>query len=851
MSSIDTRNRYAGLISGLDTEEMVKSMSALTKNRINSQKQKLQKLQWKQEAYRSIISKISDFKQKYLDILSPTSIKANAIMRKFTATSSNDKIVSATAAAGATPAKYVIKSAQSAKAATVTSNGSAAAGKVALDFSNNIEGRDYTLTVDLDGASKSITFKGGADEAESKQNFLTAVNAAFEGVKRADQGFEFKDGGNMLSFNSADDGVFHTFSIGYNKEGVGLENTAYSRISTSSKLGDVAFAQELKSEDGTYKININGVDFSFTNDTKISEVIDTVNKSSAGVTMSFSNVSQTFKLETKDTGAGQKIDMYQSKGNLLNSLFNIDPSQMQATEAAKGKLTYDGNATAAVKIDSDLALKLKSGFDPGDNTEYKVKITLDGGEEKELTLDFSNWDKPDDGTFDDATISLKLAQAFSEAYQEADPDGELPSDVNISYKNGQIVVSSQNTQVKLDAAEDSSIISGSLDTKQKLTANETYKISDKSEMKFMVDGKEVTVTEASGGAGILINDLVKAGVVKMQSDGTILAAGDISLPEGEVDDDASKFLTDVFGKTSGIQGAKDGDIFTTYGANGTISVSSDGENFTTYTSANNSFTFDGTTFDISNAKDFVAETEDDYITVETSKDTSGLKDVIKGFVEDYNKLLSDLYGETSTSRPKSSGSYYDPLTEEQEEEMSDKEIEKWNENAKTGLLYRDTTVNKFLSELRSTMSKYVDGFGLNDMGIHLTDSWTDNGKLEINESELDSAIATYGDKIADFFTDPDKGLAARLEQTVEKAISTKSKSYGYLTSMAGMENTKTDTDNLIYREMASIQKVIDRLNEKYEAEQERYWKQFSALETYMAQMQGQMSYFTDNSTSSY
>ena len=67
--------------------------------------------------------------------------------------------------------------------------------------------------------------------------------------------------------------------------------------------------------------------------------------------------------------------------------------------------------------------------------------------------------------------------------------------------------------------------------------------------------------------------------------------------------------------------------------------------------------------------------------------------------------------------------------------------------------------------------------------------------------------------------------------------------------MAGMENTKTDTDNLIYRQMESIQKTIEKLNEKYEAEQERYWKQFSALETYMAQMQAQMSYFTDTSTS--
>ncbi len=847
MSSIDTRNRYAGLISGLDTEELVKSMSALTKSRINSQKQKLQTLQWKQEAYRSVISKISEFKSKYLDILSPTSIKANAVMRKFIATSSNDKVVSATASAGATAAKYTVRSAQSAKAASVMSEGSAAAGEIKLDFSNNIEGRDYTVNIDLDGAVKTVTFKGGADEAESKQNFLTAVNAAFEGVKNEKQAFEFKNG-SSLSFNSNADGIFHTFSVGYNQEGVGLSSTAYSRISTSSKLKDVAFAQELKSSDGTYNININGVDFEFTEDTKISEIIDKINNSDAGVKMTFSNVSQTFKLETKDTGAGQKIDMYQSKGNLLNSLFNIAPDQMQATEAAKGKFTYEGNATASVKLDSDLVSKLKAGFDPGDNTDYKIKITIDGEEEaKEITLDLSEWGKPEDAALTDEQISEKLSEAIKTAYNKGTGE-DLADDVEVSYKNGQLVVKSQNTRIQLDAAEDNSLISGSLDTQQMLTANETYKISDKDSMKFMVDGEEITVTEASKGAGILINDLVKAGVVKMQSDGTILAAGNISLPDGEVDDDASAFLTNVFGKTSGIQGAKDGDIYTAYGSNSMISVSSDGKNFTTYTSATNSFSFDGTTIDISSADNFTAESEDEYITIETAKDSSGLKDVIKGFVDDYNKLLSDLYGETSTSRPKSSGSYYDPLTEEQEEEMSDKEIEKWNENAKTGLLYNDNTVQKFLSNLRSSMNAYIDGFGLRDMGITLTDSWRDNGKLEIDESKLDSAIATYGDKIADLFTDPENGIAARMETTVDQAISTKSKKYGYLTSLAGMENTKTDTDNLIYRQIESIKKVIDRLNEKYEAEQERYWNQFSRLETYMAQMQAQMSYF-DGTTS--
>ena len=70
MSSTIGRNRFAGLVSGLDTESLVKAMTANTKKRINTQKQKLQSLTWKQESYRDVISKISDFKNKYLDILS-------------------------------------------------------------------------------------------------------------------------------------------------------------------------------------------------------------------------------------------------------------------------------------------------------------------------------------------------------------------------------------------------------------------------------------------------------------------------------------------------------------------------------------------------------------------------------------------------------------------------------------------------------------------------------------------------------------------------------------------------------------------------------------------------------------
>ena len=62
MASSTNGIKNAGLMSGLDTENLVKQMASLTKSKINRQKQKLQSLQWKQEAYRNVSSKIRDRK---------------------------------------------------------------------------------------------------------------------------------------------------------------------------------------------------------------------------------------------------------------------------------------------------------------------------------------------------------------------------------------------------------------------------------------------------------------------------------------------------------------------------------------------------------------------------------------------------------------------------------------------------------------------------------------------------------------------------------------------------------------------------------------------------------------------
>lgn len=605
----------SGLMSGLDTESLVKSMAANTKNRLNTKKQKLQTLQWKQEAYRSSISKISEFQSKFLDWGSDTSIKANSVMNKYKAESTNDKLA-VSANSSATPATYYVSAATAASAAQVKSAGSISTDRINLDFSKNVDGKEYTVQMTYNGTTRDVTFKGSTDADTAKANFLEAANNTFKDIKTDAQGFEFKDGTSTLVFNNANDGIRHTFSIKYNSEAVGLSNTVGSTMGTTTKLSDAAFNTALNGD--KFEFSINGEKFTFEKSSTVGDVINAINKADIGVKASFSTMTQSFKLESTETGTAGKLNIEQTSGNLLNSLFNSS----------------------------------------------------------------------DDFTKKDA-----------------------------------------------------------------------------------------------------------------------------------------------------------------YGKNGTITISTDGENYTTYTSASNEYSFDGTTFNIAKLGNFDSSVEGvDEITVTTEKDTSSIKETVIKFIDAYNQLLDDVYGEIQTSRPKKNGSYYDPLTDEQEEEMKSDEIEKWNNEAKKGLLYQDNYLSTFVSSIRGAMSSAkVDGFTLYDLGISLATDWKSNGKLVVDEDKLENAINTYGDKVTSFFVDSDKGLAATLNNEIDRAISTKDKKVGYLSGIAGIENTTTEKDNALYSQISNMQTLINNLQTRYENEMERYWKQFTTLETYMSNMQSQSSLFGSDS----
>ena len=73
-----TRNVISGLASGIDTETLIENAVSGYQLKIQGLQQKRTKVEWQQEAYRSIIAKMSAFTDKYTSYMSATNLMSTA-----------------------------------------------------------------------------------------------------------------------------------------------------------------------------------------------------------------------------------------------------------------------------------------------------------------------------------------------------------------------------------------------------------------------------------------------------------------------------------------------------------------------------------------------------------------------------------------------------------------------------------------------------------------------------------------------------------------------------------------------------------------------------------------------------
>jgi flagellar hook-associated protein 2 len=247
------------------------------------------------------------------------------------------------------------------------------------------------------------------------------------------------------------------------------------------------------------------------------------------------------------------------------------------------------------------------------------------------------------------------------------------------------------------------------------------------------------------------------------------------------------------------------------------------------------------TFEISGVTFSLKQKFSDPVSINVNNDTTQIFNNIKGFVDKYNEMIGKIQGELQEDRYKS----YTPLTDEQRESLSEKQQEQWEEKAKSGMLRRDSSLTSLLTNMRTDFSNPVSNEQISPIynqlariGIKTSSNYQEGGKLIINEAELKKAIETDPASVEKLFnatgvTESQQGIAQRLTDTINKGLDK-------LRSKAGNAFT-TNKQFEIGKQLDNLESRINRFEERMITVEDRYWRQFTAMEKAIQRSNEQMA----------
>ncbi|MDD3290829.1 MAG: flagellar filament capping protein FliD [Eubacteriales bacterium] len=385
VNTLSAKTGIGGLVSGMDIDELVFNMTATSRSKITKQQQKIQKLEWKQTAYRSTAKALKEFQSKYLDVLSPTNFRSSGFFNTVKASSSS-AAVSVSSTSSSVEGTVIIDSIAQ-LATKQTARSSVPATKA---FSGTLSTTDMTalmadisgktIGLQLDGSLKTITFDSAfADslgseptEADFAAALQTAVDNAFSIKDVNDRVIDVSVHEGVLSFTAVGSQL-SVKAIGGDEEilsNLGLVAEQSNFLSSSKSVKDLGFATALEPLD-TFKFTINSVAFEFSADDSLSTIMNRVNSSDANVTLSYSSISDKFTLTSNTTGIGENILIEETEGNLM-SAFGLTADAGAEMEYGKNAVLYY-NGTKIIRssnrfqidgIDIELMSTTEIGADP-------------------------------------------------------------------------------------------------------------------------------------------------------------------------------------------------------------------------------------------------------------------------------------------------------------------------------------------------------------------------------------------------------------------------------------------------------------------------------------------------------
>lgn len=251
------------------------------------------------------------------------------------------------------------------------------------------------------------------------------------------------------------------------------------------------------------------------------------------------------------------------------------------------------------------------------------------------------------------------------------------------------------------------------------------------------------------------------------------------------------------------------------------------------------FTSDKNTFEVNGLTiTCKGETNGEKITLTTENDVSGIYDMIKNFIKEYSALVNEMDKLYNAESAKG----YEPLTDEEKDSMSEKEVEKWEQKIKDSILRRDSTLSTVSTAMKQIM---MSGFSVNGKTMYLSDfgietlgyfNAADNEKnayhingdededlLKNKDNTLMDMIKTDPNAVVSFFTQLSQSLHGKMKELMGRT------DYSSINTVYDDKKMKEDYDG--------YKSKISDAEKKLQAYEDKWYKKFSAMETALAKMQ--------------
>lgn len=874
--------RLSGMASGLDTDSIVQALVSSYSYKKSKYEKAQTKLGWTQEAWKSLNTKVYSLYSNVSNLRFST-----AYSLKKTSVSDSTK-ASVKAGSSAPNGTQTLKITNTAKAGYLTGEQINASSSSTTLAQLGYTGGDAKINVNTKDGTKSITLSATSTMSDVEKQLKEAgLNASYDSTYKRFY-ISAKDTGadNDFTLTGANTGgATALYKLGI-AVGTSTSNP-YSQYDSLYGGSDAATQQKIENAVAAYKSSSSNIEKytaqsnnllnAITYGTAYADVQDFYSSLSGKKTESGADI-DTAKLETLaklGSGRDSAIITKNSDGTYTtyskttakdadgNTVYKSEDGKYISAEEryTNGGKTYKKNSDGAYvnvsdendKYSGDTADLTKTvtykkvseskSYVSGSDADTK---TYTKNSDDTYTCDGKTYTKRDDGKYyaegeaadskNGVTITEKVEYTSSTAISGAEAAADAYKDItkNIDEKALSTYSSNLSTVTAFESTKDTSLTSSDEYTIAGLTSDihDAYNKGGKDAVSNLIAGNG---TDSNAYAA-----KVAALTTSISSEQTKLDANKLVKELAAIKDTtSSEYQTALKNMVETVNSAHDLSSNAQYNTKAKKVEGEDAEiwlNGVQYTGSSSTFTINNLTIDA------LATTGNDEISITTSTDTQGIYDKVKDFLTEYNNIINEMTKLYNADSSKG----YDPLTDDEKDSMSDKEIEKWETKIKDSLLRNDTTLSGVMSAMTTAMSQAVEingkKYSLSSFGIHtlgyLNAAENEQNAYHIDGDEDDTNTSGNADKLMTAITeDPDMVMQFMQNVTTNlyNAIGDKMKSTT-LSSAFTIYNDKQMTTQ--YKDYT---KLIKEWETKISDKEDYYYKKFSSMESALTKLNSTQS----------